>query len=92
MKYKVGDRVRIVDEWSPDCLQSSGGRMDHWLGQVMTVRSIECINGKNIYRMVEDIQEYNGAGWFWRDAAFVGLVDNIADNFDMENMLNILEF
>ena len=28
MKYKVGDKVRIVSEWREGCRQASSGEMD----------------------------------------------------------------
>ena len=37
MKYKVGDRVRIVSKRT-DRMNADGG-MDRWLGKIMTVRN-----------------------------------------------------
>ena len=59
-KLEVGDKVRIVDEktgknWSVL------GRMDRWLGKIMTIRDIA---GPEIVRMREDANEFNG-GWYW---------------------------
>lgn len=31
MKYKVGDKVRIVSKWPEDGIQNSDGLMDKWL-------------------------------------------------------------
>ena len=39
--YSVGDKVRIVSEWGPGCNQNLEGAMDHWLGQVITIRTVE---------------------------------------------------
>lgn len=60
-KLKVGDKVKIVDEktgkaWSPS------GKMDRWLGKIMTIRDIA---GSGIVRMREDVGEYGGGGWYW---------------------------
>lgn len=60
-KLKVGDKVKIVDEktgkaWSPS------GKMDRWLGKIMTIRDIA---GSGIVRMREDVGEYDGGGWYW---------------------------
>lgn len=56
-----GMRVRIVDyrndrraPWNPH------GKMDHWLGEIMTVRFVN----EHYARMEEDGDEREG-GWFW---------------------------
>lgn len=71
MKYKVGDKVRIVSKWGLGCYQNSGGRMDKWLGKVMTIRSVS----SDDYRMEEDYHEHYGGGWSWNDACIAGLAD-----------------
>lgn len=68
MKYKVGDKVKIVSKWGKGCYQNSKGKMDKWLGKVMTVRYV----GEGVYRMVEDSTEYNGEGWFWLENCIAG--------------------
>lgn len=60
-KLKVGDKVKIVDEktgkaWSPS------GKMNRWLGKIMTIRDIA---GSGIVRMREDVGEYGCGGWYW---------------------------
>lgn len=65
-KYNVGDKVRVKKvvkgtypfSWNRD------GEMDHWCGQIMTIRAIES-NGA--YRMKEDFNENNNIGWFWKE-------------------------
>lgn len=71
MKYKVGDKVRIVSKWRKDCHENDAGRMDKWLGKVMTISKIY----GNCYRMKEDENESLG-GWYWYEAAIAGLADN----------------
>lgn len=67
-RYKVGDRVRIVDKWTPGCFQNFGGLMDKWLGKVMTIRQVRgCA-----YLMEEDRHERLGMGWVWHPAAIAG--------------------
>lgn len=60
-KLKVGDKVKIVDEktgkaWSPS------GKMNRWLGKIMTIRDIA---GSGTVRMREDVGENCGGGWYW---------------------------
>ena len=69
MKYKVGDKVRIVSKWGKGCCQNSSGKMDKWLGNIMTVRYV----GKGWYQMVEDRKEDIGSGWFWTENCIEGL-------------------
>lgn len=69
MKYNVGDKVRIVSEWGKGCCQSPTGKMDKWLGKVMTVRDV----GITLYRMVEDIEDNEWGGWVWTENCIAGL-------------------
>ena len=65
-KYNVGDKVRVkkvVKDIYPSCW-NSGGEMDHWCGQIMTIRAIESYGG---YRMKEDFNENNNRGWVWEE-------------------------
>lgn len=71
MKYKVGDKVRIVSEWGEGCCQNDLGRMDKWLGKNMTIRAI-CF-GRS-YKMKEDATENCGKGWAWNENCIAGLV------------------
>ena len=69
MKYKVGDRVRIVSKWGDGCNQNLKGKMDKWLGKVMTVRYA----GITLYRMVEDTGDNEWGGWVWTENCIAGL-------------------
>lgn len=62
-KYNVGDKVRIkkVEECGRPFGWNHNGKMDHWCGQIMTIRSIY---NEISYEMVEDINENDG-GWAW---------------------------
>lgn len=67
LKYKVGDRVRIVSKWAdPEGPQNRDGKMNCWLGKIMTVAYV---NGYNC-RMMED----NGL-WCWNDSLIAGLAE-----------------
>lgn len=70
MKYKKGDRLRIVSE-SPDGLNWND-KMDTYLGKVMTVGGL-FYNG---YKMVEDEGE-----WYWYDTMIAGLASEIPFDF-----------
>lgn len=68
MKYKVGDRVRIVAK-RVGCCWNSDGDMDKWLGKTMTIRDTSC----GCYRMEED----KGCGdWYWWEHMIEGLAEN----------------
>ena len=63
MTYRVGDKVRIVSvknegRWNPE------GKMDKWLGKVMTIRKVNVVNPET-YNMLEDQEERWGVGWCW---------------------------
>lgn len=72
MKYQVGDRVRIVSEWCDGCYQNKFGKMDKWLGKIMTIISVDydC----EFYQMREDESEQNGFGWHWYESSIKELV------------------
>lgn len=69
MKYKVGDKVRIVDHRTGP--MNNFGKMDKWLGKVMTIR--ECLLSG--YWMEEDYGENIGYGWCWDDDMISGLAE-----------------
>lgn len=81
-KYKVGDKVRIVKKWADGSSPNSQGRMDKWLGKVMTIKSVHGNSGRRefYYDMFEDEGEYfAGNGWMWFEDMIAGIVD-FADN------------
>lgn len=71
MAYKVGDKVRIVYHRTDN--MNHFGKMDKWLGKVMTVRGIAL--GSQGYWMVEDCGENKGRGWLWDDSMISGLAE-----------------
>lgn len=62
MKYKVGDRVRIVNKRT--FFMNDEGEMDKYLGQVMTISKI--VDSSN-YKMKEDNEE-----WYWKNEMIKG--------------------
>lgn len=71
MKYKPGDKVLIVSEWNGHTEENPEGRMDKYLGTVMTVRSVE----RDYYKMWEDRSDFKRDGWAWNRYCIVGKVD-----------------
>lgn len=68
--YNVGDKVLIVDDFTPDCNPDSERKMGKWLGKVMTIRDNRY---PNLYKMVEDNKEYIN-GWNWNTHCIAGKV------------------
>ena len=73
MKYKVGDKVRIVTDKSKAYGWNSQGLMDKWLGKVMTIRKCDELPLGCIYWMEEDVEENCGNAWAWGEAMIEGL-------------------
>lgn len=69
MKYKIGDKVRIVDHRTDR--MDNFGEMDKWLGKVMTIRDLSSPG----YWMREDYGENYGYGWLWDDDMISGLAE-----------------
>lgn len=78
MKYKVGDKVRIVDHRTDN--MNHFGEMDKWLGKVMTIRRL-FLSG---YRMEEDCGENYGRGWYWADSMISGLAEPVREPCTVE--------
>lgn len=70
MKYKVGDRVRVVSKRTFN--MNIDGGMDKYLGRVVTIVGF---HPDGDYQIAEDRGEYCGCGWSWQDDMFDGLVD-----------------
>lgn len=84
MKYKVGDKVRIVPKRVGDTWNKKG-RMDKWLGKVMTIDDM----GIDFYKMKEDKGEYCGEGWFWYEHMIEGLAEESeSDSMSSNGKLN----
>lgn len=73
-KYKVGDKVRIV---STPRLARWNGVMNKWLGETMTITSVN-VNSKGeiFYRMAEDRGDFYGCGWCWYEDMISGLAES----------------
>lgn len=74
MRYKVGDRVKIVDEWVEGCFQNPNGKMDRYLGKTATINRI--LNGSNgpYYEVREN-------DWCWYEPAIAGYAPITLEEF-----------
>ena len=73
-KYKCGDRVRIV---STPRLARWNGIMNKWLGETMTITSVNVnAKGEIFYRMAEDRGDFYGCGWCWYEDMISGLAES----------------
>ena len=72
-KYKVGDKVRIVNDSSIDTWPDD---MMDWAGKVMTIREVHrnIVSGAGCYRMEEDRSE-GFPGRYWYEFMISGLAE-----------------
>lgn len=77
-----GVKVKIVDEWCPGCLEEPWGKMNKYLGTIMTVKSVEFSDYvcDSYARMVEDIDD--AGGWCWFSPAIEYVVEEDDVDFD----------
>ena len=68
MKYKVGDKVRIVSNKIGSGGWNGEGLMDKWLGKTMTIS--RCWENNLYYSMLED-----DGSWVWGDSHIKGLAE-----------------
>jgi len=72
MKYNVGDKVKIIDDFSECPEANDDGKMNHWQGTIMTIKTV----GNYRYKMNEDENdrsENSPDGWNWYDNMIEGL-------------------
>ena len=73
-----GVKVRIIDSWdklpSHDRWQAPSGKMDHWLGQIVTIKKVTK-HGNGWFKIEEDIDENACGGWVWKANGFSEIVD-----------------
>ena len=69
-KYKVGDKVRIVNHRTSR--MNLEGKMDKWLGKTMTIRKVYA---NDTYSMEEDEHDRCVRGWTWCDSMISGLAE-----------------
>ena len=69
MKYKIGDKVRIVSDM-PN-VDNFNPIMAKWLGKTVTIRDIKY----NAYLIEEDIADRPPIGWCWQEDWISGLAE-----------------
>lgn len=57
---EVGMKVKIVDQWNAHTCQNPDGRMDRWLGQIVTVA--ELVGGAVF---IEEDEAGGSIHWLW---------------------------
>ena len=93
MKYKVGDKVRIVSKWVSGCYENPEGKMDKYLGKTMTIKSV-CGEMDPTYKMYEDQQDPNRCGgWNWLAPSIAGLarMESIRITADGDKVIAVLK-
>lgn len=71
-ELREGDKVKIVDAWCEGCGENNEGRMDKYLGRLVTVRRVY----DNSISIEED-QGDRGGGWSWFPAALEPAEDHL---------------
>lgn len=80
-----GAQIRIVKKWCDGCRENWNGKMDKWLGKIVTVKSVyDSSNGSFVY-----IEEDEGDGcydghWRWFLPAIECIVDEAEDEKPFE--------
>ena len=91
-ELQIGDRVKIVDQWVEPHYENPGGKMDHWLGQVMTVCAFNDNtdgNGLSV-SMVEDRDAWYG-GWSWYPWMFECLEPEVSSYDGLSELSSLFE-
>lgn len=86
MRFEVGDKVIVARKgigWNMD------GKMDKWLGKVMTIG----YKGMDFYNMEEDQGENDDRGWCWDDedlepAEYAVEVTKLGDKMVAKNLIS----
>lgn len=85
-----GMRVKIVDQWVNGCCQNDAGRMDKYLGQIVTILSV----GRYAAHIEEDAGEcgwHRGGHWEWLPESFDYIVEgNEYEDFEPASNSEIL--
>lgn len=89
LELNPGDRVQIVSEWGGGCYPNPDGGMDHWLGQIMTVKTIVNEFPDPYVHMWEDFEEWRPNGWNWYGPAIACKIDE--GSYDIDDLSCLFE-
>lgn len=86
-KYQPGDKVRIVDDMSCAGGRNSVGGMDHWGGQIMTVKKFLRFNESfgEAYLMEEDY-----GVWYWYSNTMIAGLAEPEINIEKNELMSFL--
>lgn len=88
---RPGMKVKIVDYWVPGCLQNNQGKMDKYLGAVVTILRV-----KNGFAFIEEDEGERLYGtnshWYWNSNCFDYIVDDTQDDFEPSSENEIFSF
>ena len=68
-KLYPGMRVKIVDQWNENTRENSNGRMDKYLGQIVTIKEVGFS-----YALIEEDDRGNGLHWHFNKWCFDHIV------------------
>ena len=95
-ELRVGDKVKIVDQWNNHCFQNPYGQMDSYLGSVVTVKDI--FHVKNPYFVIEEDNRHEFPGcfqderWAFLPATIDYIVQDDDDDFATDDFGSISDF
>lgn len=72
-----GMHVKIVDQWVPGCYQNDAGRMDKYLGQVVTVLEI-----RDDYILIEEDEKDYFGHWYWNSRCLDCIMGEEYEDFE----------
>ena len=86
MRFEVGDKVIVARKGT---MWNTNGKMDKWLGRIMTIR----YKYEDSYQMEEDQNENDGVGWWWSDedlepAEFAIQVTKLGNKMVAKNLIS----
>lgn len=80
-ELRPGMKVKIIDEWCDGCCQHSGGGMDKYLGDIVTILEV-CAYSAKIEEDQDDAdcRSCGQTGWYWWPNTFDCIVSDEAES------------